>query len=57
MNSAMAKMAAVAPMMSHACHAGMKVSRYRSEPTRMNRAAEPASKTPSDIKTARLCLL
>ena len=52
MNSAAAAMAEVVPMMSHACHAGIDVSRYLSEPMRMNRDADPASEIPSDIKTA-----
>ena len=50
-NSAAAAMAEVVPMMSHACHAGIEVSRYLSEPMRMNRDADPASEIPSDIKT------
>ena len=51
MNSAAAAMAEVVPMMSHACHAGIDVSKYLSEPMRMNRDADPASEIPSDIKT------
>ena len=51
MNSAAAAMAEVVPMMSHACHAGIEVSRYLSEPMRMNRDADPASEIPSAIKT------
>lgn len=57
MKSAAAAMAEVAPMISQACHAGMLVSRYRSEPMRMNRAAEPASEIPSAIKTAPIMLI
>ena len=57
MKRAAAAMAEVAPMMSHAFHAGMVVSRYRSEPMRMNRAAEPASEIPSDIKTVPIMLV
>ena len=51
-NSAAAAMAEVVPMMSHASHAGIEVSRYLSEPMRMNRDADPASEIPNDIKTA-----
>ena len=55
--SVAAAMAAVVPMMSHASHAGMEVSRYLKEPMRMNRAADPASEMPSDNKTAPIMLI
>ena len=51
MKRAAAAMAEVVPMMSQACHAGMLVSRYRSEPMRIKRAADPASEIPRDIMT------
>ncbi len=51
-NSAAAAMAEVVPMMSHAFHAGIEISRYLSEPMRMKRVADPASEIPSAIKTA-----
>ena len=57
MDRAAAAMAEVAPMMSHVFHAGMVVSRYFREPMRMNKAADPASEIPSDIKTAPTMLL
>ena len=57
MKRAAAAMAEVAPMINHAFHAGIVVSRYRSEPMSMNRDAEPASEIPSDIKTVLTMLV
>ena len=57
MKRAAAAMAEVAPMINHAFHAGIVVSRYRSEPMSMNRDAEPASEIPSDIKTVPTMLV
>ena len=51
MKSAAAAMAEVVPMISHACHAGIDVSKYRKEPMRINRDADPASEIPNAIKT------
>jgi hypothetical protein len=55
--SAAAVMAEVVPMMSHACHAGIVVSRYLREPIRIKRAADPASEMPSDIRIALIMLV
>lgn len=57
MNRAAAVMAAVAPMISHACQAGRKVSRYLSEPMSMNSDADPAKEIPSAISTAPIMLM
>lgn len=51
MKSAAEATADVAPITNHASQAGTEVSKYRSEPIRMNRAADPASEIPSDNKT------
>ncbi len=57
MNRAAATTADVAAMTYHACHAGRKVSRYRSEPIRKNSAAAPAMEMPMDIMTALVMLM
>jgi hypothetical protein len=57
MKSAAAAMAEVAPMMSQACHAGIVVSRYRSEPMSMKSEAGPANDIPSAIRTEPVMLI
>ncbi len=44
--------AEVPPIMNQACHAGRKVCRYRNEPMRKNKEAEPTNVVISAIKTA-----
>jgi len=41
----------ISPMMVQACHAGMKVLRYFSDPTSRKRAADPIKQTTRAIKT------
>jgi len=56
MKSAAAVTAEPAATKNHACHAGIKVCKYRKEPMRKNREADPAIEIPSDINTAPVML-
>jgi len=56
MKSAAAVTAEPAATKNHACHAGINVCKYRKEPIRKNREADPAIEIPSDINTAPVML-
>jgi len=57
MKRAAAAIAEVALMMSQASHAGIVVSKYRSEPMSMKSDAEPANEIPRAIKTEPVMLI
>ena len=54
--SAAAVTAELAATTNHACHAGINVCKYRSDPMRKNSEAAPAIEIPTDINTAPVML-